>query len=68
MGGRALEFLVDVFGSLGGEAPQFVAEVFILEPAVEGGLVDAGVTSSLTHVRRGGKDGECKDLTTGNVR
>ena len=39
---ETMEFLACVLGSPDGEAVEFGAEVFVLEPTVEGGLADAG--------------------------
>lgn len=65
---EVLQLLAGTFGGLGGQAPELVVEVFVSEPAVEGGLADAGLTCGLGPAGRGGEYGQSEDLATGKVR
>ena len=63
----ALEFLTCEFNGLGGEALELTFEVFVLQPAVEGGVAYAGVAGGLAHVGCGGEDRERDDLSRGEL-
>ena len=42
LGSLTLQFLQGAFCGLGRQAPNLIAEVFVLQPSVEGRLADAG--------------------------
>ena len=62
---ESLQFLACTFGGLGGHAPELVAEVFVLEPEVEGGLTDTSFAGGLGHVGSGSEDGGEREFGDG---